>query len=67
MEKSLQKSTFDRKITLRDFRKAFNLKQETIAQAINKSQTSISRMESDDKELNTEQIKRLMDILKLKP
>ena len=67
MERLAQKPTFDRKITVRDFRRAFNLKQGTIANAIKKSQTTISRMESNDKELTAEQIKRLMEILKLKP
>lgn len=67
MEKSKQNSIFGKKITIRNFRRAFNIKQEVLALAINKKQSTISRMESEDKELSAEQIKNLMDILKLKP
>ena len=67
MEKLAQKTTFGKRMSFRDFRIAFGKKQDTIAKAINKSQSTISRMESEDKELNVEEIKKLVEILNLKP
>ena len=67
MEKLVQKVTFGKRMLLRDFRRAFDIKQEQLAKAFNKKQSTISRMESEDKELNLEEIKKLVEILKLKP
>ncbi len=66
MEKLIQKTTFEKRILMRDFRRAFNIKQGTLAEAINKKQSTISRMEAEDKELNAEEIKALMDALGIK-
>ena len=67
MEKLVQKTTFGKKMLFRDFRIAFGKKQDTMAKAIDRSQSTISRMEAEDKELNLEEIKKLVEILKLKP
>lgn len=66
MEKLIQKTTFGKIILMRDFRRAFNIKQEVLAEAINKKQSTISRMEAEDKELSPEEIKALMDALGIK-
>lgn len=67
MERLAQKTTFGKIMLLRDFRRAFDIKQGELAKAFNKKQSTISRMESEDKELNLEEIKKLVEILKLKP
>jgi DNA-binding XRE family transcriptional regulator len=67
MENLKQKTTFEERISMKEFRIAFNLKQETLAKALNKEQSTISRMEAEDKELNLEEVKELMEKLKLKP
>ena len=67
MEKLIQKATFGKRILMRDFRRAFNIKQGILAKAINKEQSTISRMEAEDKELNLEEVKELMKKLKIKP
>lgn len=66
MENLIQKTTFRKRILMRDFRRAFNIKQGILAEAINKKQSTISRMEAEDKELNAEEIKALMDALGIK-
>lgn len=66
MKELIQKATFERRILMRDFRRAFNIQQETLAKAINKEQSTISRMERDDTELDLEEVKELLSKLGLK-
>lgn len=66
MERLIQKTTFRKSLLMRDFRRVLNIKQETLAKAINKDQSTISRMERDDTELDLEEIKELLNKLGLK-
>lgn len=66
MENLKQKTTFGR-VLLRSFRIGLDMKQSTLGKAINKGQSTISRMESKDTELDLDEIKELMDKLGLKP
>ena len=67
MKNLIQETTFEKSILLRDFRRTLNIKQETLAKAISKEQSTISRMESEDKELNLEEVKELLNKLGMKP
>ncbi|MEA5459281.1 helix-turn-helix transcriptional regulator [Arcicella sp. LKC2W] len=67
MKKTIQTPTFEKRITIRNFRKLLNVKQEILAPVMQVSQSTLSRMENEDKELNAEQVEKLIKSLGIKP
>jgi transcriptional regulator with XRE-family HTH domain len=55
------------KVTIRNFRKLLNVKQEVLAPVMRVSQSTLSRMENEDKEFNAEQVEKLIESLGIKP